>query len=432
MLMTSKRVRALGILLSLSLGMLSACTKDKPEAKETEATPKAADSDALKLKQAAEAKKAEEEKAQAEKAEAEKPVEDNHLSCANNEHWQDATAKGLSLGKLQLAKDHTIKENPLWENCEGRSNCRKLVLSAEQTLLGLGIQGNNRKLIIGERCGLNNSVIVSPPHGPVSLALRGTEMRFNAAMAGGDRFLLAGAIIDPDEPDSESAAYLVTGREGEKLQLEAVANRKEASLAAAASQIVSISHGDSHCTTQFWKIGIGECDFDNSPLENSALLGQSLIFPEDGKGMKWTPKDGKQELLPALTWAVTDGINVVWSANDTLYTAQPRWDLPTLSGEPAIGAAGEAPLASGCGRILQKRASGWALRNIKLGTEWLFDSSALPDDIALERGVILGCDDLISSTGYRISFKSFGSLSPVAKVESAPAPTADADEGKTE
>lgn len=172
---------------------------------------------------------------------------------------------------------------------------------------------------------------------------------------------------------------------------------------------------DKHCTTLFWKLGVEQCDFDSGPgPEDSVIFGAHLVYRDaaTNKGMTWNAKSGSKELLPALDWIVSDGINVAWSQEGKLYTTQPRWDFERMEAEPLVGAAGPKPAAIGCGRLLTKTADGWVLRNMQQGTYWNLDAERFPDELGTS--AVMDCDWVVWSNGIRTSLRSPGELSQFA------------------
>ena len=336
------------------------------------------------------------------------------FSCDNDSIWDSLELKALQTGTLQSVKEGIELPAFHWQQCSDKQHCEQLVLTDNQKLLAVGQNGSKATMVVSETCGDNTAVLVGAPTGPARTAFRGVDMSFDSGVVGGDRFLLSGFARHRTDKAREGFVprdYLVTGREGEFAKLEPARNKQNAKPLAAASQIVQVTVDDQLCTTLFWKLGIAQCDFARPTTDNTVVLGSHMIYGQDGKGMKWNAKDGAAELLPSLEWIVTDGVNVAWAADQKLYTANPRWDLPTLEAEASPGAAGDKPVALGCGRLLSKQGSEWVLRNIKQGTAWSLDAERFPSDTGT--GVALGCDAVTFGSGHRISFAGLGAAKPV-------------------
>jgi hypothetical protein len=239
-------------------------------------------------------------------------------------------------------------------------------------------------------------------------------MDFEAGRLGGDRFLLSGIARHRSEKSKEGFVpreYFVTGREGAFSKLEPARNKSKGSPVFAASQFVMVNFEDGLCTTAFWKLGVDQCDFRGPATRDFAAVGANLIYVEDGKGMKYSAKDGVTELLPAMDWVISDGMNVAWSSGGNLHLTQPRWDLPELKATAAKGRAGQRPLALGCGRLLTQEGLDFKLRNVALGTEWKLEGSRFPKELGTT--VALGCSEILFENGERVSLGKLGPAAPV-------------------
>lgn len=343
-------------------------------------------------------------------------------ACNSDALWETQDLKALQTGTLQTLKKGITLPSLKWEACEGREGCEKISLAEGQTLLAIGQNGNDVSVLIEERCGDHAAVLVGPTQGPARVAIRGMDMDFEAGRLGGDRFLLSAIARHRSDKAKEGFVpreYFVTGREGAFSKLEPARNKSKGTPAFAASQFVMVNFDDGMCTTAFWKLGVDQCDFRGPGTQNFAAVGANLIFVENGKGMKWNAKDGASELMPAMDWVISDGMNVAWSSEGNLYMTQPRWDLPELKATPAKGAPGERPLALGCGRLLSREGDDFRLRNVNSGTAWNIDASRLPKEFG--RNIALGCSEILFENGERATLDKLG-MGNLIPMEAPPNP----------
>lgn len=193
-----------------------------------------------------------------------------------------------------------------WQPCDGKERCERLVLTGRQKLLAVGANGNAIDLVVAETCGDDTMVTVGPVEGAATTAIRGEDMAFETAAAGGDRFLLGGFARHRTEQATEGFVpreYLLTGRKSAQTKLEPARNKQKATPAAAASQIVQVAIDGKRCTTLFWKLGVDQCDFEGPDTEEFVMFGAHLLFRSaDGKGMTWNAKGGLREVLPSVDW----------------------------------------------------------------------------------------------------------------------------------
>lgn len=403
-------------LLSLSLGATVACSKKSDEAP---ASSKPAPSTATS---APVAQKLPEPSAPA----ASEPQE---LDCKNDAQWKALEVKSLETAVIEVPAIDVEKKPLAFTPCEGSSkHCEKLTLEAQQKLLAVGVFGNTLKLAVHDAClGGQETLSVSVLGEAPRFTVRGRAFSFESATLGGDRSLTSGFAKVPSELTGTgyvAREYLLTTRDAETLKFEAARNKQKYAPFAVSSQIVQV-RGPQTCTTQFWKIGVEQCDFSGPDTNDFVLLGQNLIFVDaDQKGMAWKPKGETREMLHQLEWIVSDGVNVALSSGGELYSAQPKWDLPELSGEKAPGAAGVKPLAFGCGRLLTKTPQGWRLRDVKKGVEWALDDGRIPGDAEADASPVMNCDSLLFPTGYKVSLRGLGASTPIAAFVPDPNPGA--------
>lgn len=344
------------------------------------------------------------------------------LRCDGQEGWEPYEMKHLQTGAVSRAKEGAPLPELEWQPCDGKERCERLVLTGRQKLLAVGANGNAIDLVVAETCGDDTMVTVGPVEGAATTAIRGEDMAFETAAAGGGRFLLGGFARHRTEQATEGFVpreYLLTGRKSAQTKLEPARNKQKATPAAAASQIVQVAIDGKRCTTLFWKLGVDQCDFEGPDTEEFVMFGAHLLFRSaDGKGMTWNAKGGLREVLPSVDWFVSDGVNVLWSREGQLYMTQPRWDFEDLTADPLPGEAGPKPVAIGCDRSLAKGESGWVLRNLKAGTYWELDAERFPEEVGDQ--VAMNCDWAVWNNGYRVSLASPGTLQEVSS-STAPA-----------
>ncbi len=338
----------------------------------------------------------------------------NEYACDNDAIWRDLKVKGFSGAAILTTVQGVKLPTPLWRPCSDQKYCEKLELSPSQRIVTFGQDGNRIRMMVAERCGDSTSITLGEPDSPFTTALKAQGMILEAAVFGEERFLLSGfehQSVGENQHTLSPPQYLVTGREGQLEELVAVRDESQSIPLAAANQILQVKLRDHACTKMIWNFPTGACDFRSPSSGNIALLGGNLIYIDEGAGMRWNKKSGTSKILSQLDWVFTDGVNVLWAAQDVLRVDQPRHDLLELGGKIVPGKAGPRPLAMGCGRMLSRDESAWWLRNIEKGTRW-----RIPDErfVAVGIGsVVMDCHSLIFQSGRRLLLKGLGEPEPV-------------------
>ncbi|HSC87427.1 MAG TPA: hypothetical protein VLC09_09170 [Polyangiaceae bacterium] len=396
--------------LCLGLALLTGCSKKEETPPAPEATAPGANSTPAATP--AEAPN----QAPAEAAAAAGPVS---LDCGSN-GWERIEVKALQDGGISVPAEGATFPQFSFAACDDLKDCGHLTLSENQKLLAVGQNGNDVRLAIAQTCSDDVVVWLADGTGKVVSGFRGHDIAMDKAVLGGDRLLLSG-IARHRSPTAEDGfvprEYLFTVRSSAPKKVEVARNKQGAVPLAAASQIVVVDVGGTTCTTMFWKLGVEECDFQGPASDEWATFGSHIVFADGGAGKTYGTKAGQRDLLPALDWIVTDGVNVAWSAAGALTMTQPKFDLPELAGTPAPGAAGAKPLAIGCQRLLAREGDEYHLRNVKLGSEWRFPANRLPEDSGAPAA--LGCDKLYTDAGYTLGLGTIGKPVPLADAAAA-------------
>ncbi len=358
------------------------------------------------------------------------PSGEETLSCTNSAQWEAVSLGALQTGTILTPKPSAKPPELEWQACEGIDGCERPKLAPGVSVLGVGALGNELRMAFREECADGEQMlrVVAFDGKPVA-TMRGEGFVFEDAVLGGDRVLVGGFgkhLSEKAKDGYVKRRYLLTRRDYGSQKIEAVRNKQDYRPHTASSQLVHV-RGAKQCTGLFWKIGVEECSFAGPGTDAFTLFGSHLIYrdPATSKGMAWDVKNGPRVLLDNLQWVMTDGVNVVWSSSDALYTTQPRWDLPELKAEPAPGAAGPRPVAYGCGRLLSKKAAGWSLRHIAKGRVWDLDAERLPAlETSTTSSAVMNCEHILMSSGERIALRNLGE--PRAVVAAAPTPSANA------